>query len=152
MIEYDRKGPYDSRRIMLKYSQRRLTLTALSLFEFYDILFAISEASSKSIYTNLQRHNSYAPVRDKGYCKMYVDGEGYFSDVCDSLLAARNEVFITGWWVSPQMYLKRPVGDSYNQDSRLDRVLAKIAQRGVQVRVIIWNAPSIALTIDSQYT
>ncbi len=101
MMEYDRKGSYDSRKIRLKYSQRRLTLTALSLFEFYDILYSISEASSKSIYTNLQRHLSYAPVRDKGYCKMYVDGQDYFSDVCDSLLAARNEVFIAGWWVSP---------------------------------------------------
>ena len=151
-MEYDRKGPHNQRRIMLKYSQRRLTLTALSLFEFYDILFAISEASSRSLYTNLQRHNSFAPVRAKGHCKMYVDGEDYFKDVCDSLLSAQSEVFIAGWWVSPKLYLKRPVGGSLNQDTRLDKVLLYLAQKGVQVRIIIWNAPSIAFTIDSQHT
>jgi phospholipase D1/2 len=85
----------------LKYSQRRLQITALNIYDFYDILYAISKASGVSLYTNLQRHNSFAPVREKGYCKMYIDGEGYFSDVCDSLLGATSEVFIAGWWVSP---------------------------------------------------
>ncbi len=47
-------------------------------------------------------------------CKWYVDAENYFSDVCDALLSAKHEVFITDWWLSPQLYLKRPVGSEFN--------------------------------------
>ena len=46
------------------------------------------------------RFNSFAPIREKVYCKLYIDGEGYYSDVCDALLMAKEEIFIAGWWVS----------------------------------------------------
>jgi phospholipase D1/2 len=48
-------------------------------------------------------------------------------------LLAKNEVFITDWWLSPELYLKRPVSREKNQDTRIDVVLRTIASRGVNV-------------------
>ena len=44
---------------------------------------------------------------------------------------------ICGWWVSPEVYLKRPVIDHY--ESRLDRVLAKAAERDVKIFILLYN-------------
>lgn len=95
---------------------------------------------------------SFAPIRPNNSCKWYVDGEEYLSDVCDELLKAKHQVYITDWWMSPQLYLKRPVGPKYNQDNRLDRVLLLLAQKGVKVTVIVYNEPTIALSLNSEYT
>lgn len=38
----------------------------------------------------------------------YVDGARYMWDVADVLEAAKDEIFITDWWMCPQIYLKRP--------------------------------------------
>jgi phospholipase D1/2 len=81
----------------------------------------------------IQRFDSFAPVRSHAECKYYVDGESYFNDIYDSFSAAREEIFITGWWLSPYLYLKRPVSAELNQESRLDRVLQQAALRGVMV-------------------
>ena len=48
---------------------------------------------------------------------------------------ARNEVFITDWWLSPELYLRRPVSKEKNQETRIDVVLKTIASRGVNVRI-----------------
>lgn len=38
----------------------------------------------------------------------YVDGARYMWDVADILESAKEEIFITDWWMSPEIYLKRP--------------------------------------------
>ena len=48
--------------------------------------------------------------------------------------------------LSPYFNLKRP--DLKNQ-YRLDNVLAKVANAGIKVNIIIYNAPKLALNIDS---
>jgi len=68
------------------------------------------------------------------------------------LREAKKEVFITDWWLSPEMYLARPVGIELNQDSRLDRVLKTIATQGVKVFILVYREPTIALNMDSNYT
>lgn len=44
---------------------------------------------------------------NNSYCR-YVDGSWYMSDVADLLEAAQDEIFITDWWLSPDIYMKRP--------------------------------------------
>lgn len=50
------------------------------------------------------------------------------SSVADALEAAKEEIYICDWWLSPEIYLKRPalVGDHW----RLDRVLERKAVSG----------------------
>ncbi len=47
------------------------------------------------------------------------------SDVADAITAARDEIFITDWWLSPEIYLKR--GADFAPAMRLDRLLKKKA-------------------------
>ena len=42
---------------------------------------------------------------------------------------AQQEVFITDWWLSPHLFLKRPVSlleEDQFEDSRLDQILKRI--------------------------
>jgi phospholipase D1/2 len=73
-----------------------------------------------------------------------------------ALLSAQNQVYIADWWLSPEFYLQRPVGTEStslkNRESRLDLVLKNIADRGVQVLIIVYNEPTLALNNDSLHT
>ena len=55
----------------------------------------------------------------------FVDGRSYMDALADAFEAAREEIFITDWWLSPEIYLKRPIthGDYW----RLDQVLKRKA-------------------------
>ena len=57
----------------------------------------------------------------------------YFSDVYDGLMKAQSTIFITDWWLSPELYLKRPVNPEKDIKYRLDYVLQHAAIRGVKV-------------------
>lgn len=49
----------------------------------------------------------------------------------DALLKAKQRVYITDWWLSPELFLKRPISTDennlINKNSRLDRILKNIA-------------------------
>lgn len=42
------------------------------------------------------------------------------------------QIFITGWWLCPELYLRRPFQS--NSSSRLDSLLEAKAKQGVQVK------------------
>ena len=64
-------------------------------------------------------------------------------------MTAKSEVFITGWMVSPYFSLKRP---DPKANFRVDTVFSKIANAGIKVHIVLFNAPKIALNIDSEFT
>lgn len=126
---------------------------ATNPWQAMDIVSSIQEAVKDCKYTQTNRFLSFAPQRDSNaLCKWYVDGEGYFSDIYECLLRAQKQVFITDWWLSPEVYLKRPVSESLNQETRLDRVLGKIASRGVLIYVILYKEVSLVIGLDSKHT
>lgn len=43
------------------------------------------------------------------------------------------QIFMTGWWVCPELYLRRPF-DAHDS-SRLDALLEAKAKQGVQVNI-----------------
>ena len=54
------------------------------------------------------RFNSYAPIRSKNEVSLFVDGEDYFESVAHALESAQEEIFMCGWWISPEFHLIRP--------------------------------------------
>ena len=65
-----------------------------------------------SVFITIFVSNIYSSfVNEKTNCKArwFVDGEDYFADLHDRLLKAKETVFITDWWMSPEIWLKRPV-------------------------------------------
>lgn len=60
---------------------------------------------------------------------------------------AQESIYILDWWLSPELYLRRP--PSRNEQYRLDAMLQAAAERGVQVNVIVYKEVEAALTLDS---
>ncbi|CAI7632613.1 unnamed protein product [Penicillium glandicola] len=96
------------------------------------------------------RFGSFAPPRENNDAKWYVDGCGYFWAVSRALENARESVWILDWWLSPELYLRRP--PAKNEQYRLDRMLQAAAQRGVRVNVIVYKEVTQALTLSSSHT
>ena len=51
-----------------------------------------------------------------------MDAVHYFEDVASALLNAKEEIFITDWWLTPELFLRRPVVHM-TDPSRLDKIL-----------------------------
>ncbi|KAG2416674.1 hypothetical protein HFD88_007890 [Aspergillus terreus] len=96
------------------------------------------------------RFGSFAPDRQGNDVKWYVDGCSYFYAVSKALENARESIWILDWWLSPELYLRRP--PAKNEQYRLDRMLQAAAQRGVKVNIIVYKEVTQALTLSSHHT
>ncbi|KAH0347957.1 phospholipase D/nuclease, partial [Aureobasidium melanogenum] len=90
------------------------------------------------------RFQSFAPHRIGNEVKWYVDGAGYMHAVSMALERARESIWIMDWWLSPELYLRRP--PAQNEQYRVDRMLKAAAERGVQVNILIYKEVTQALT------
>lgn len=152
-IEYGNKYTNSTKGIILTASSRKLHLQALNFLQFYDIINSLKEACNACPYTQINRFLSFSPTRvNEAYCKWYIDAEDYYNDIYEVVQRAKEEIFIADWWLSPELYLKRPVSENLNQESRIDRVLLKAAEEGVRVNIIIYKEVTLALTNNSYYT
>lgn len=75
---------------------------------------------------------------------------GYYEDLYETLINAKREVFITDWWLTPEIALKKPVQDG-ESEYRLDKVLGKIANAGVKVYVIVYHEVRLLMYNDSEH-
>ncbi|XP_075717731.1 phospholipase D1 [Rhinoderma darwinii] len=96
------------------------------------------------------RFGSYAAVEKNTLSKWYVNARGYFSDVADAMEAAKEEIFITDWWLSPEIFLKRPVVEGNRW--RLDCILKRKALQGVKIFIMLYKEVELALGINSEYS
>lgn len=96
------------------------------------------------------RFESYAPVREGNDVKWYVDGRDYFYAVSVALERAKETIYIADWWLSPELFLRRP--PYFNQEWRLDQVLKRRAEAGVKIYIVVYKEVAAALTCNSQHT
>lgn len=100
--------------------------------------------------SNKSRFDSFASDKAGNDVKWYVDGCSYFWAVSQALENARESIWILDWWLSPELYLRRP--PSKNEQWRLDRVLQRAAMRGVKVNVIVYKEVTQVLSLSSSHT
>lgn len=96
------------------------------------------------------RFGSYAAVHENILAKWYVNAKGYFEDIANAMEGAAEEIFITDWWLSPEIFLKRPVVEGNRW--RLDCILKRKAQQGVRIFIMLYKEVELALGINSEYT
>lgn len=65
-------------------------------------------------------------------------------------VAAKESIYILDWWLSPELYLRRP--PSANERYRLDNMLKAAAERGVSVKIVVYKEVQAALTCKSPST
>lgn len=63
---------------------------------------------------------------------------------------AKETIYIEDWWLSPELFLRRP--PYFNQEWRLDQVLKRRAEAGVKIYVIVYKEVSEMLTCQSVHT
>ncbi|CAL1290309.1 unnamed protein product [Larinioides sclopetarius] len=79
-----------------------------------------------------------------------VDGATYFEAVAEVLDKAKEEIYITDWWLTPEIYLKRPT--IHGHYWQLDYVLRRKAREGVQIYILLYKELEVALGINSYHT
>uniref|UniRef100_A0A452YXX4 Phospholipase n=1 Tax=Aegilops tauschii subsp. strangulata TaxID=200361 RepID=A0A452YXX4_AEGTS len=79
------------------------------------------------------RFGSFAPPRglleDGSMAQWFIDGQAGFEAIASSIEHAKSEIFIAGWWLCPELYLRRPF--EHHGSSRLDALLEARAKQGV---------------------
>lgn len=117
---------------------------------------AISRALSSDpgrLWAMEKRFLSFAPPRENCTVQWFVDGEIFMSQVANALLAAKEEIYITDWMISPQIYLKRSEDKStlHNLNFRLDKILLRKANEGVKVFIQLYKEVTVAIFLGSEY-
>uniref|UniRef100_A0A5S6QA67 Phospholipase n=1 Tax=Trichuris muris TaxID=70415 RepID=A0A5S6QA67_TRIMR len=95
-------------------------------------------------------HGSTFPIRINTYGMWFVDGKDFMENVANMIELAEEEIFITDWWLSPEIYLKRPAIEGRRW--RLDELLKRKAEQGVHIYVLLYKEVQIALGIKSLYS
>lgn len=108
----------NSRYIVIKYPTKKIAK------EWNNYFKQIANSSARD-FTSPNPHNSYAPVRTSVLASWFVDGSNHMSAVADALEGAVEEIFIADWWLSPEIYMKRPTLDG--EYWRLDKILLRKA-------------------------
>ncbi|XP_054157366.1 phospholipase D1-like [Oppia nitens] len=101
-------------------------------------------------FTSANRYDSFAPIREDVYAQWFIDGAAHFEAVADALESAKQDILIADWWLSPHIYMRRPVIDGDN--SRLDRILERKAKQGVRIYILVYKEMEIGVSINSLFT
>ncbi|CAH2091665.1 unnamed protein product [Euphydryas editha] len=117
--------------------------------EWMQFLKTVANQSARD-FTQPNVHQSFAPARGGTRAGALADGAAYLAAAADAMELARDEIFIADWWLSPEIYMKRPAlnGDYW----RLDTILKRKAAQGVKVFIMLYKEVEMALGINSFYS
>eukprot|EP00835_Amoeboradix_gromovi_P001597 NODE_76_length_23341_cov_0.477498.p4 type:complete len:861 gc:universal NODE_76_length_23341_cov_0.477498:16030-13448(-) len=121
----------------------------LGRHEYLLFTSSLYDRISNSIYGKYHRFGSFAPIRQGGVA-YYIDASNYFKALIGHIESATKSIYISDWWLTPELYLLRPYAD--NEHSRLDRVLLRAAERNVSIYILVFKEMNLALPNDSEHT
>lgn len=131
-------------------SERKIKLFSPSQHLIQQFEESILEMLKSTPWHQRNRFGSYAPVRTGVFAQWLVDGRDYMWNVSRAISMAKDVIYIHDWWLSPELYMRRPA--CISQKWRLDRLLQRKAQEGVKIFVIVYRNVEAAVPIDSEYT
>ncbi|GAA5869931.1 hypothetical protein JCM3774_000531 [Rhodotorula dairenensis] len=135
----------------LRTSERKMRLVAKTERQQDQFIASIERMLAKTIWAGKNRFDSFAPIRLNVAAQWLIDGRDYFWSLSRAIALAKHKIFIHDWWLSPELYLRRP--PAANEKWRLDRLLQRKAREGVEVYVIVYNEVSDGFTpVSSAYT
>ena len=122
------------------------------------------ESKKEEILDNI--YHSFTTQKIDCGAKWFVDADSYFSYLFQQLKNAKESVFVTDWFMSPELALVRPINyndfidekNDYKKNlnfsnvSRLMDVFYLLAKRGVKIYILLFCEVKLALAINSFYT
>ncbi|KAL4907622.1 hypothetical protein BDW74DRAFT_111147 [Aspergillus multicolor] len=136
--------------LRLENSERKLRLLARNERQLHQFEDSIRFMVSNTPWAKPNRFESFAPVRQHCFAQWLVDGRDHMWVVSRAINQAKDVIYIHDWWLSPELYMRRPAAIS--QKWRLDRLLQRKAREGVKVFVIMYRNINSAIPIDSEYS
>jgi phospholipase D1/2 len=157
----------DKDTITIKNISRSLILKFKTIFEteiWYKEIKRRSDAMKDILKNN--KYKSYTNEKKGNSAHWFSDGEDYFKDLSEKLMQAKETIFITDWWLSPEVWLTRPAPTQEYMAlafqkksrketppySRLMDILFQCANKGVKVYVLVYAECSLALTLNSSHS
>ena len=137
-------------KITLENSERQLTFIPRSYKERQLWIKSLVDMKASTEWSRSHPFNSFAPVRKNVLAQWFVDARDHFWAVSSALEMAKDVIYIHDWWLSPELYMRRPANG--NQQWRLDRILQRKANQGVKIFVIIYRNVGNTVVTDSLYT
>ncbi|PKI85217.1 phospholipase D [Malassezia vespertilionis] len=133
----------------VKNAERKMKLGAKSEREMEQFLMSIKWVAARNQYGQPNRFGSFAPIRCKANAQWLVDGRDYFWALSEAISNARERIYIHDWWLSPELYLRRPG----TLEWRLDHLLKRKAEEGVHIYIVLYNEVANQFTpTDSGYS
>lgn len=135
---------------------RTIKLRVKSSAKVKDWVAAINDAVLRPPegWCSPHRFGSFAPPRglieDHSQAQWFIDGQAAFDAISSAIEGAKSEIFITDWWLCPELYLRRPF--HAHGSSRLDSLLEAKAKEGVQIYILLYKEVALALKINSVYS
>ncbi|CAK9436905.1 uncharacterized protein LODBEIA_P14270 [Lodderomyces beijingensis] len=136
-------------KITLENRERKLVINPRSR-DYVSWLDSLKQMQHNTEWSQKHRFDSFAPERSNCFAQWFVDGRDYFWAVSSAMEMAKQTIFIHDWWLSPELYLRRPANG--NQQYRIDRLLQRKAKEGVKIYVIIYRNVGTTVATDSLYT
>ncbi|BCR91689.1 phospholipase D [Aspergillus chevalieri] len=136
--------------LRLENSERKMRLLARNERQLTQFEDSIRFMVSNTPWARPNRFDSFAPVRHKCFAQWLVDGRDHMWMVSRAINQAKDVIYIHDWWLSPELYMRRPAAIS--QKWRLDRLLQRKAREGVKIFVIMYRNINSAIPIDSEYS
>ncbi|KAJ5632999.1 hypothetical protein N7490_009338 [Penicillium lividum] len=136
--------------LRLENSERKLKLLARNERQLQQFEDSIRFMAQNTPWMRPNRFDSFAPVRQKCFAQWLVDARDYMWVVSRAINQAKDVIYIHDWWLSPELYMRRPAAIS--QKWRLDRLLQQKAREGVKIFVIMYRNINSAIPIDSEYS
>ena len=155
--------------ITITNNSRSLILKFKTVFEaniwYNDIKTKIDKMEKILDDLDKNPYKAYTIIKPCNKAHWFVDGEKYFADLAENLMKAQESIFITDWWMSPEVWLVRPVQiNSYlsmaylkkkikesRPYERLMDILFQCADRGVKIYIQIFSE-NLALKLNSVHT
>ncbi|GAB2295299.1 Phospholipase D zeta 1 [Dionaea muscipula] len=149
---------------------RSIRLRTRTNYKCKDWVAAINDAGLRPPegWCHPHRFGSFAPPRgltdDGSQAQWFVDGQAAFEAIALAIENSKSEIFICGWWVCPELYLRRPFQE--HASSRLDALLEAKAKEGIQwfqavrpdklflclIYILLYKEVALALKINSVYS
>ncbi|KAL1851797.1 Phospholipase D1 [Paecilomyces lecythidis] len=136
--------------LKIENSERKLRLLARNERQLYQFEDSIRFMVQNTPWSKINRFDSFAPVRPNCFAQWLVDGRDHMWLVSRAINQAKDVIYIHDWWLSPELYMRRP--PAISQKWRLDRLLQRKANEGVKVFVIMYRNINSAIPIDSEYS
>ncbi|KAL4894339.1 hypothetical protein BDV59DRAFT_17177 [Aspergillus ambiguus] len=136
--------------LKLENSERKLRLLARNERQLHQFEDSIRFMVNNTPWAKPNRFDSFAPVRQKCFAQWLVDARDHMWVVSRAINQAKDVIYIHDWWLSPELYMRRPAAIS--QKWRLDRLLQQKAREGVKIFVIMYRNINSAIPIDSEYS